>query len=118
MKIFGREPTLILQSISALLAVFVAVGIPSLTAETAALIVALIAAGIGVVNAVMVRPLAPAAFTGFIAAGAALLAGYGLELSQEVVGSVSAAVVVLLALLTRGQVTPSADPRPADHVVG
>jgi hypothetical protein len=118
MLIFGREPTLVLQSLSALLAVFVAVGLPGLSAEQAGLIVAAIAAGIGVVNALMVRPIAPAAFVGFIAAGAALLAAYGLELSQEVVGSVGAAVVVLLALLTRGQVTPNADPRSPETVVG
>lgn len=118
MRIFGREPTLFIQSISAILAVFVAVGIPGLSATQAALIVAVLTAALGVLNAVVVRPIAPAAFTGLVASLAALLAGYGLELSQELVGSVSAAVVVLLALLTRGQVTPVADPRPADQVVG
>jgi hypothetical protein len=118
MKLFGREPTLVIQSISALLAVFVAVGIPNLSAEQAGLIIAVLTASLGVFNALLVRPVSPAAFTGFVAAGAALLTSYGLELSQEVVGSVSAAVVVLLALFVRGQGTPNADPRPADVVVG
>lgn len=117
MKIFGREPTLVLQSLSAVLAIFVAIGVPGLTDEQATLIIAVIAGALGVVNAVMVRPIAPAAFVGLIGAGAALLAGYGLEVSQEVVGSISAAVVTVLALLTRGQVTPAADPRPSDQVV-
>jgi hypothetical protein len=110
-KIFGREPTLIIQSISALLAIGVAVGLPGLTRDTSTLIVAVLVAVLGAVNAAVVRPVAPGAFVGLVAAGAALLAGYGLELSQELVGSVSAAVVVLLALLTRGQVTPNADPK-------
>jgi hypothetical protein len=117
-KIFGREPTLVLQSLSAVLSVFVAVGIPNLSAEQAGLIIAVISAALGVVNAVMVRPVAPPAFIGFVSAGAALLSAYGLELSQELVGSVTVAVVAVLALLTRGQVTPVADPRPPEQVVG
>jgi pilus assembly protein TadC len=117
-KIFGREPTLILQSLSALLSVLVAFGLPNLSAEQAALIVAALSAGIGVANGLAVRPIAPAAFVGLVGAVAALLAGYGLEASQEVVGSVSAAVVSALALLTRGQVTPNADPRSPETVVG
>jgi len=112
MKIFGREPTLVLQTVSALLAVFVAVGIPNLSAEQAGMIIAVLAAGIGVANAFLVRPLAPAAFTGFITAGAALLAAYGLDVSQPVVGAISAAVVTVLALVTRNQVTPV--PAPGD----
>lgn len=116
--LFRREPTLILQFVSSVLTVFVAVGLPNLSAEQAALIIAVITAGFAVVNAALVRPVAPAAFIGFIGAGAALLTGYGLEVSQEVVGAVTAAVVTLLALLARVQVTPVVDPRPADQVVG
>jgi hypothetical protein len=117
-KIFGREPTLVLQSLSALLAVFVAVGLPNLSAEQAALIIAALTAVLGVVNALLVRPVAPAAFIGLVGAVAALLAGYGLDVSQAVVGAISAAVVSVLALLTRVQVTPVADPRPPEQVVG
>ncbi len=117
-KIFGREPTLVIQTISAALSVFVAVGVPNLSAEQAALIIGVINAVFGVLNAVVVRPIAPAAFTGLIAAGAALLGAYGLELSQELVGTLSAFVITVLTLLVRGQVSPVSDPRPADHVVG
>lgn len=118
MKIFGREPTLIIQSVSALLAIFVAVGIPNLSTDQAALIIAALTATLGVVNAIMVRPVAPAAFIGLVGAVAALLAGYGFDVSQAVVGAISAAVVSVLALLTRVQVTPAADPRPPEQVVG
>lgn len=118
MRIFGREPTLILQAVSGLLAVFVTFGIPNLSAEQAGLIVAALAAVLGVANAVMTRPVTPAAFTAFVAAGAALLTSYGLHLSQETVGAVQVAVVAVLALVTRVQVTPTADPRPASDVVG
>ena len=118
MKIFGREPTLIIQTMSAVLSVVVALGVPGLDAKQAALIIAVITAGFALVNAIVVRPIAPAAFIAFIGAGAALLAGYGLELSQQLVGSITVATVAVLALLTRGQVTPVADPRPPEHVVG
>lgn len=118
MKIFGREPTLILQAVSALLSIFVAVGMPGLTAEQAALVVAAISAVFGVVNALAVKPVAPAAFIGLVGAVAALVTGYGLEVSQELVGAISASVVTILALLTRVQVTPVRDPRPASDVVG
>lgn len=118
MKIFGREPTIVLQAFSALLTVLVAFGFKNLSAEQASLIVAAFAGFIGVINAVITRPITPAAFTAFVAAGAALLTGYGLDLSQELVGAVQLAVVAVLALLVRGQVTPVADPRPVDHVVG
>lgn len=117
MRIFGREPTIVLQTVSALLTILVSFQFDALTADQATLIVALLSAVIGAVNAALVRPVAPAAITAVFTTGAALLAGYGLELPQEMVGAVTAAVPVLLTLLTRAQVTPAADPRPAEQVV-
>ncbi|MEU5946325.1 hypothetical protein ABZ793_12275 [Micromonospora sp. NPDC047465] len=111
MKIFGREPTLYIQALSALLGVFVTFGLPGLSATQAAAIVAALTAVTTAVNAAMVRPVAPAAFTGVVTALAVLVAAYGLEVSQETVGAVQVAVVGVLALLTRTQVTPTADPR-------
>jgi uncharacterized protein (DUF697 family) len=105
-----REPTLYLQALAALLGVGVALGLPNLSGEQAALIVAACTAALGVVNALVVRPVAPAAFTSLVGAVAALAAGYGFELSAEVVGSVNALVLAALALLTRVQVTPTTQP--------
>lgn len=116
MKLFGREPTLWLQAISGILGIGVALALPGLSAEQAALIIAALSALIGVLNAMLVWPPAPAAFTGFIAALAALAAGYGFEVSQEVVGAVQAATVVILGLITRNQVTPKEDARPDAQV--
>jgi hypothetical protein len=105
-KIFGREPTLVLQALSAVLGIVVALGFPSLSAEQAGMIIAVLSAGIGAVNAVLVRPVAPTAFVGLVGAGAALLAAYGLDVSQPVVGSISAATIAVMGLLARQQVTP------------
>lgn len=118
MKIFGREPTLILSAISGALGVLVAFGLHGLSAEQAALIIAVVSAVFGVLNAIVVRPFAPAAFTGLVAAAGALLAAYGFNVSQEVVGAVQVALLAVLALFVRVQSTPTADPRPHSDIVG
>lgn len=106
------EPTLVLQTISALLAVVVTFGLPGLSNEQAGLIVAALAAVFGVWNALHVRPVGPAAFQTLVTVGAALLTAYGLNLSQELIGAVQVLVVALVAMATRTQVTPNVDPAP------
>jgi hypothetical protein len=118
MKVFGREPTLVLQAISALLGIGVAMSLPNLSAEQAGLIIAALSAGIGAVNAFMVRPVAPTAFVGLVGAGAALLAAYGLDVSQPVVGSISAATIAVMGLLARQQVAPVDGPAKGLDQVG
>ncbi|WP_047892145.1 hypothetical protein [Micromonospora sp. RV43] len=110
MTTFGREPTLYIQALSALLGVLVTFGIDGLSAEQSAAIIAVLSAVLAAVNATLVRPVAPAAFTGLVTAVAVLVAAYGLDVSQETVGAVQVAVVGVLALLTRNQVTPKTTP--------
>lgn len=117
MKILGREPTVIIQTLAALLGIGVAFGLPNLSAEQAGFIIAAIYALLGAFNAFAVRPIAPAAFIGAVGAIAALTAAYGLEFSQEQIGSVSSALVAVIVLLTRAQVSPVNDPRPPEQVV-
>lgn len=105
MKIFGREPALIISTASALLSLAVTFNV-GLTGEQAGAIVAVISASFGAVAAAMTRPIAPTAFTAVVAAGAALLAAYGLNVSAETVGATNAVVLSVLALLARGQVSP------------
>jgi hypothetical protein len=112
---FRFEPAILIQTISAGLALLVTFGIPGLSADQAALIVATVAAILGVVTALKVRPIAPAIFTTLITAGAALLTGYGLDLSQEMIGAVQVFVVAVMTMLTRGQVSPAAT-TPAESV--
>lgn len=111
MKIFGREPALIIGVIGSLLTVAAALGIPGLDAGAAAALTALASAGI---IAVTTRPIAPALFTGVVAAAAALIAEYGYHVSEGTVAAISGAVLAVFALFgIRPQVTPLADPRPA-----
>lgn len=117
LKIFGREPTLLIGVLASLLSVGVGFGWDKLTAEQAALIIVVLNAILGALNALAVRPIPPAAITYFIGAVAALLAAYGLDVSQEMVGSISGAAISILMFLTRGQVTPAADPRVVEETV-
>ncbi|MDT0608892.1 hypothetical protein [Streptomyces lancefieldiae] len=112
MRIFGREPALIIATISAGLSLLVTFGF-GLSTEQAGAIVAVISAVFAVATAVVTRPIAPSAFTGLTAAVAALLAAYGLELSTEKIGALNAVVLAGLALLTRGQVAPADPSAPA-----
>lgn len=111
-----RDPTLLLQFIGAVLGVLVAFNL-GLTDEQAALWLAAIAAIFSAINAVMVRPIAPAAFTGLIAAVVALIAGYGFEIGPEKVSAINFVVTMGIALFfTRPNVTPVSDPQPGQGV--
>lgn len=106
LKLWTKEPTLLIGAVSAVLAFFVTFGVEGLSGEQAGLIVGVVTAILTLINAWAVRPIAPTLFSGLITAGAALLAGYGLELGQEQVGQFQLAVVAVMTLILRGQVMP------------
>ena len=107
MKIFGYEPVVLLNALSAALGLVVSLGVTSLTADQSAAIVGVVTAVLGAVAAWMTRPVAPQAFTAVAAAGATLLAAFGLHFTQAQVGAVNFAILAALTLLTRGQVSPT-----------
>lgn len=111
MRIFGREPALIIGAVGSVLTVLAALNLPWLSAGAAAAITALATAGI---TAWATRPVAPALYVGVVTAGAALVAEYGFHVSDGVIAALSGAVVAGFALFgVRPQVTPAADPVPA-----
>lgn len=103
MKIFGREPAALIAVVGSVLTVVAALNVPFLNAGQAAALTAVVAAG---VMAYATRPLAPSLLTGAFTALVALFAEYGLDLSEELVGAVSAAILALFAFITREQVSP------------
>ncbi|GAA4799486.1 hypothetical protein [Streptomyces ziwulingensis] len=113
MRIFGREPVAVLNTLSAALGFVVSLGVTPLTAETSAAIVAFVTALLGGIAAARTRPIAPQAFTTVVAAGAVLVAAFGFEVSQATVGAVNGVVLAALTLLTRVQVTPSSPSVPS-----
>lgn len=109
---FGREPALVIQTISATLAVLIGFGVPFLNDGLAAAITAVLTAGAATWVAVHTQPVAPTAFSGFITAGATLLAAFGFDLSQQQVSLVTAGVTAVMVMLTRAQVSPVHDSAP------
>lgn len=114
-KIFGREPALWLAAIGAVITWAVSLGLGWLNAGQATAIVTFLTA---VVIALTTRPIGPPLFVGAVAAGAALFAEYGLDVSPEAVTGLGAIVLTGFALFgIRPQVTPVADPRTIDGQV-
>lgn len=107
---FGREPALVIQSIGAVLSMLVAFSVPGLNDRLVALILAVISAGAGTWAAVHVRPIGPAAFTGFVGAAAALAGEFGLHATQQQLGLITAAAVMVATVWARGQITPTHSP--------
>jgi hypothetical protein len=104
MKLFGKEPALVIGVIGAVLTFLAGLGLPGLDAGAASALTAFIA---GVIIAATTRPWAPGLFTAVVGAGAALLTEYGLNVPDSTVAAASALVVAVFALLTRGQVSPA-----------
>lgn len=113
--IFGREPALIIATISAGLSLLVTFNV-GLSGEQAGALVAAISAVLAAGTAAITRPIAPSAFTGLVAAAVALLAAYGFNVSPETVGGLNAVVLAVLGLVTRGQVSPTPAKSPVSGV--
>ena len=106
MRIFGREPALVLNSLSAVLGLLVTFNI-GLSAEAAGWIVASVSAVLGAIAAVLTRPVAPQAFTTLVATVASAVAAFGYEVDPTTVAAINAAALSVLMFVTRGQVSPS-----------
>lgn len=109
MRIFGREPTLIIAVIAAFLNFLVGFQLDFLSAEQAAWIMTVINAILGCVAAWMTKPIAPQAFTYAVSSLLGLLSAYGLDFSQEAGSSLQMLVLALMSFHTRGQVSPTDD---------
>lgn len=113
MKIFGRDPSLYVTLIGAVLAYAVTWQFDGLTDVQAAAIMGALTALVGVLNGVMVKPFNPALFNGLIAAVAGVVIAYGFNVTPEQITGLQAVAVAIGGLLAvRPQVTPKADPVP------
>lgn len=103
-KLLGRDPALWIGLLGALVTVLVAGNLSWLSAGQGAAIVTFLS---GVMIAVTTRPWQPALFSGIIAAGAALVAEYGLTVSDAMVTGLSGLVLATFAIMgIRPQVEP------------
>lgn len=99
------EPALYLAVVSAAVSLVVAFNV-GLTPEQGGLWIAVITAFFGLVAAVLVRPIVPAAFTAVVTSVGALLMGYHFHVDPAVLAQVNSVILSVLTLVTRHQVTP------------
>jgi hypothetical protein len=115
-RIFGREPALVMGAIGAVLAWIATLGFEWMNAGQSTALITFLSAG---VIALTTRPWAPALFVGVISAGASLAAAYQLHWSEEAVTGLGTIVLAVCALFgIRSQVTPAADPAPISPATG
>lgn len=116
MKIFGREPAVIIGAIGTLITLLVSFKIPGFDAGIGAALTALITA---VIIAFTTRPIGPSLFVAVIVPAAALFYQYGVHLSDQMIAALSAVVLAGFTLFgIRPQVTPKADPAPTTPTSG
>lgn len=110
MKIFGKEPTLWISLIGAVLTWLAGFQFDWLTTGQA---VAITSALTGVMIAVTTRPVAPGLFVAAVGSLAALFGEYGLHWSEAAVTGMGAIILAAFALFgVRPQVTPATDQAP------
>lgn len=109
-----RKPewTLVFAAIAGFLNWLVGFKLDWLSPGQAAAWIAAISAVAAVVAAWKTRPVPPQVFTYAVTALAALGTAYGMHWSQEQVASFSTFVLAVMALLTRGQVSPVGSGQP------
>jgi hypothetical protein len=116
MRIFGREPALIIGLIGSVLTVLAGLNLPFLSATQATSLGVLIFGGI---TAWATRPVAPALFVAVAGAGAVVLADYGFTIPDQTVASIGGLILATCALFgLRPNVTPAADPAPTALTAG
>lgn len=108
-RIFSREPTLWFAAITGAINMLVTFKLDYLSAEQASLWITLISAVFGAVAVWKTRPVAPQVFTYLASSVVALVAAYGVHLTQEQVGQWNLLALAIASLITRNQVSPEQD---------
>lgn len=106
MKIFGRDPVLFLNSLSAILGLVVTFNV-GLTEDQAGWIVAGMSAILGAVAAALTRPIAVQAFTTLVATVASAVAAFGYDVAPTTTAAINGLVLAVIMFITRGQVSPA-----------
>lgn len=115
MKIFGREPAVILHALQAVLAFLVT--LPALNAlgftnEVSSWVMTIAAGLVALVVAIGTRPLLVSALTGAVQTLLTGFVAFGLPLSEQSSGALIVALNVLLMVLMPLGLTPAVDPAP------
>ena len=113
-KIFGREPGLALNTLSAALGLIVTFNV-GLTENQAGWIVAGTSAILGAIAAALTRPIAVQAFTTLVATIASAVAAFGYDVAPTTTAAINGALLAVIMFITRGQVSPASPTAPASQ---
>jgi hypothetical protein len=114
MRIFGREPALVL---TALLATVQLVAITvDLSPEKQDALTVIITAAFGVLLAVLTRPWQPSAITGGLATILAAMGVFGLEISPDWTSALNAAITGVMVLMLTNRVSPAQAVEPVKRL--
>lgn len=112
-KIFGREPVVILTGLQSLLAVAVAIPALGFTPDMAAWVVTLASLVLGGVEAAMTRPFTVPVMTTLVRTVLAALVMFNVAIPAGLDGALVALGTFVLGLTMSNSVTPKADPDPS-----
>lgn len=107
-KIFGREPAVILYVFNAIVAFLVTLPAIGLTEESAGWVMTIATGAVALLVAMLTRPFVVSALTGAMTTVFAGLASFGLPLTEQQAGAFVFLVSAVLGLLLRSNVSPNA----------
>jgi hypothetical protein len=115
-KLFGREPAVILYVINALVAFLATIPAIGLTAESSGWVMTIANGVVALLVAVLTRPFVVSALTGALSTVLTGLAAFGLPFTEQQTGAFVMVVSAVLGLVLRANVSPS--PATSDYPPG
>lgn len=106
-KLFGREPAVILYVINAVVAFLVTIPAVGLTAESSGWVMTIANGVVALLVAVLTRPFVVSALTGAISTVLTGLAAFGLPFTEQQTGAFVMVVSAVLGLVLRANVSPA-----------
>lgn len=116
MRIFGREPSVYITFIGAVLAYLVTYNIDGLSEIQAMAVMSALGAIVALVNAIVVRPVTPAVVNGAVTALIGVGVVYGWDVTAEQIAGIQAISIAALGFFAvRPQVSPKGPNAPVSH---
>lgn len=100
-KILGQEPAFFVGVVESILAIFLTFGVFNLTGDTVGVIVAAVAATLGLVTAYATKTTMYSALVGFAKAALVLAVTFGAPLNDAEIGSIIAAITLVAGAYLR-----------------
>ncbi|MET8866548.1 hypothetical protein ABZW11_26720 [Nonomuraea sp. NPDC004580] len=107
-KIFGREPAVILYVVNAIVAFLATIPAVGLTAESAGWVMTIASGVVALLVAMLTRPFVVSALTGALSTILTGLASFGLPMTEQQTGAFVMVVSAVLGLVLRSNVSPAA----------